>query len=178
MIKKMKSYTVIVLIIVFPFYSCRTSKNVTNNTNSANTNAFVAEYSKKLGIQLDGTENKLLITTISEWIGVPYKYGGCTKEGTDCSCLIKTIYKTVYNKTLSRSANDMFLNDVNIIKKEQLREGDLVFFKIDSAKPSHVGIYIKANKFVHATTSKGVMINGIEEPYYSKSFMEGGRVKV
>ncbi|MEI7597506.1 MAG: C40 family peptidase [Bacteroidota bacterium] len=167
----------IFLTIICVLYSCITSNNSAKVIKPASNNNFIASYSAKLGIQLNGSENKLLITTIADWMGTPYLFGGCTKEGTDCSCLVKTIYSIVYNKNLARSANDMFLNDINIIKKEQIREGDLVFFKIDSSKPSHVGIYIKNNKFVHATTSKGVIINSLDEAYYTKCFIDAGRVK-
>lgn len=138
---------------------------------------FYKDYSKKLGVNLQGTENKKLIISMAEWLGVPYKYGGESRQGTDCSGMVMTIYKEVYNKDLFRSSNEQVKN-VKLIKREELTTGDLVFFKISGNKVSHVGIYIGENKFIHSTTQSGVVISSLEEPYYKKSFFSGGRVAV
>ena len=63
------------------------------------------------------------------------------------------------------------------ISKDKLKEGDLVFFKIDSKEISHVGIYLQNNKFIHATTKAGVMIDDLNEEYYRKYFKGGGAIK-
>jgi lipoprotein Spr len=134
------------------------------------------EYSQKLGFQLDGTENESLMRISTEWLGVPYQYGGCSKQGTDCSCLIATIYQQVYGITLERSSEDIKKKNCKIIDKEELKEGDLVFFSIKSKKISHVGLYLKDGNFIHSTTSKGVMINNLNEAYYTKYYTCSGRV--
>jgi len=138
---------------------------------------FYSVYSKKLGVTLKGTENKKLIQSMSSWMGVPYKYGGDNKAGCDCSGLVKSIFKEVYNKDLFRSAMDQMQN-VRIIKRDELAIGDLVFFKTIGDKVSHVGIYIGENKFIHASSTRGVVINSLEEAYYKKCFYAGGRVAV
>jgi lipoprotein Spr len=63
------------------------------------------------------------------------------------------------------------------VNRRNLQEGDLIFFKINNRNVSHVGIYISNNKFVHASTSRGVMINDLDENYYSRNFAFGGRVR-
>jgi lipoprotein Spr len=63
------------------------------------------------------------------------------------------------------------------VNRRNLREGDLVFFKINNRKVSHVGIYISNNKFVHASTSRGVVVNDLDEEYYARRFAYGGRVR-
>jgi lipoprotein Spr len=86
------------------------------------------------------------------------------------------VYKKVYGITLKRSANDIFLQAAPV-KRNELREGDLVFFKINSDKVGHVGIYLSGDRFVHASTSRGVVISSLNETYWQKHYHGGGRVK-
>ncbi|MGZ6519803.1 MAG: C40 family peptidase, partial [Bacteroidia bacterium] len=64
-----------------------------------------------------------------------------------------------------------------VVSKNNLEEGDLVFFKIDGDNISHIGVYLQNNKFVHATTKKGVMVDDLDEDYYKKYYYKGGRIK-
>jgi len=59
-----------------------------------------SDYSKQLGIALDGTENKALLAAIEEWLGTRYKMGGCSKSGVDCSCFVKAVYQKAYDAEL------------------------------------------------------------------------------
>lgn len=136
---------------------------------------FYSKYSKKLGINFEGSENKQLIMAVDEWLGTRYRWGGCSKYGTDCSCLVKTIYKDVYGIELSRSSASIFYNDLKPVKKEDLQEGDLLFFKIRRNRISHVGLYLKDNKFAHASLHRGVVIDDLTKKYYRKRFFSGGR---
>ncbi len=65
---------------------------------------------------------------------------------------------------------------VNPLPKDELKEGDLVFFKIKSKSITHIGIYLGDNRFAHASTSRGVVISNLNEPYYSRYFYKGGRI--
>jgi len=138
---------------------------------------FYVAYSERLGIPLTGAENKALILAIDEWLGARYRYGGCSKGGIDCSCLIRTIYKTVYGIQLNRNSRDMFYEDATPVEPEDLREGDILAFKIRSNRISHVGLYLRDNKFVHASRSDGVTIDDLTNPYFQRRFFAGGRVK-
>lgn len=84
--------------------------------------------------------------------------------------------KDSYRILLTGSAKDIY-RKIKPIKKTELREGDLVFFKIKKGKISHVGIYLGQNKFAHASTKSGVTISDLSEPYYSKYFYQAGRIK-
>ncbi len=178
--------TLLLLLLLFAI-ACKTTakskkhKEVKKNEHviikEIEKNDFYTAYSKKLGVKLQGTEDQKLISCMASWLGTPYKYSGNTRQGTDCSGMIMAIYKEVYKKDLFRSAMEQ-MNNVTLIKKEELRLGDLVFFKIGSDQVSHVGIYIGENKFMHASTSRGVVINSLEEEYYKKWFFAGGRVAV
>lgn len=144
---------------------------------SGNTNKqFYELKSSKLGYSLNGNENPMLLDEIAAWLGVPYKYGGTTTFGVDCSGLALNVYRKVYNIDLERATMNM-AQRTRKINRRNLREGDLIFFKINDRKVSHVGIYISNNKFVHASTSRGVIISDIDEEYYRKRFAFGGRVR-
>ena len=138
------------------------------------TDSFYKKYSKALGIKLDGNENPRLIKAIYEWIGTPYKWGGCSKSGIDCSCLVKKIYKKVYKKELQRTSLTILHDNLVPVKQELLTEGDIIFFRMDGLNISHMGIYIKDNLFVHASRSQGVMISSLSNPYFSRRFVAGG----
>lgn len=133
----------------------------------------------RLDMDIEMKDNHRLYIEASKWIGVPYRYGGTSKKGVDCSGLTSSIYKTVYKKKLSRSAEEQRSEDCRRVLKRNLREGDLVFFHNGrkKRKASHVGIYLKDDKFIHASSSVGVVISSLKERYYDKCWMEGGRVK-
>ena len=139
-------------------------------------NANGSECNNALGLKCNDDDNALLYETINSWLGVPYKYGGTDRNGIDCSAFVGTIYKTVYGVTLHRTANDI-LGDVRIIGRDQLREGDLLFFTNSKGKVSHVGIYLKEGLFAHSSTSNGVSVSSINSGYWSKHFYKGGLVK-
>ena len=122
----------------------------------------------------DMGKNKKLYAVIKPWMGVPYKYGGTTKQGVDCSGFVGNIYREAYGITLHRTANDM-QQDVKKVSKSQLREGDLVFFVNSHGKVSHVGIYLHDGLFVHSSTSRGVIISPLSDSYWSQHFHCGGR---
>jgi len=142
---------------------------------SAEDRAFYSTYAKKFGIRFAGTENKQLIKAIDAWMGVPYRLGGCSKNGIDCSCFVQEIYSEVYGIALKRSSNEMF-GDVRTVAVKDLKEGDLLFLKKPGGEISHVGIYVKDKKFAHVTTARGVVISSLQEDYYQKYFHAGGRV--
>ena len=132
---------------------------------------------KRLDIKLGRYDNKALYKEIKSWLGTPYSSGGQTKQvGTDCSGFVMELYLTVYNIRLERRGG--LYNNCEPIDKSALREGDLVFFNNgQGGKISHVGIYLKDNKFAHASSSRGVVIDDLTANYYVKHFFAAGRVK-
>ena len=129
-----------------------------------------------LGIERTAGDNEQLYDAIEAWMGTPYKYGGTTKEGVDCSAFVGHIYREVYQKRLHRVSNDI-QQDVTLITKSELREGDILFFTNSKGRVSHVGIYLKDGLFVHSSTSQGVIISRLDDSYWSKHFYKGGRIK-
>ncbi len=136
----------------------------------------VFSFSERLDIPLDGTENPKLLAEIDRWLGTPYQWGGCSEIGIDCSCLIRNIYEAVYDVQINRTSLTIYQNDLTPVAPEALREGDIVCFETDRSPVSHVGLYLKDHKFVHASQSRGVMVSDLREPYFRKRFVSGGRV--
>ncbi len=139
------------------------------------TKAFYERMSQKLGIELNGSENPALLSAMHGWIGVPYKFGGTDKDGTDCSGLANALYLEVYNTSLKRRSIDI-MNSSKSVKKENLKDGDFVFFAIGGKRVSHVGIYISNGNFIHASSSRGVMISNLGEAYFLRNFYGAGRL--
>ncbi len=139
-----------------------------------NRSAVVA--TAKSGIELTELDNKDLYAAIDSWYGTPYKYGGCSTSGVDCSCFVGSIYESVYGVKLHRVAADI-QKDVKLIGRKQLKEGDVVFFTNSNGKVLHVGIYLKDDMFVHSSTSRGVMVSKLSNSYWNSHFYKGGRHK-
>ncbi|WML47022.1 C40 family peptidase [Neobacillus sp. PS3-34] len=106
-------------------------------------------------------------------IGVPYKWGGITPRGFDCSGLVGYSFKKV-GKIVPRTSSQLFRTG-RFVSKRNLQKGDLVFFATYKAGASHVGIYLGYNKFIHAA-SKGVRIDTLSNPYWSKVFYGSKRI--
>ena len=132
-----------------------------------------------LDVELDKDDNKKLYQELKGWLGTPYLYGGNTKSGVDCSGLVCQVYKKVYKINLERNSAKIFEKNCTLIDVDDMREGDLLFFhttKKPGTNITHVGIYLKDNKFVHASSSKGVMVSDITQNYWIDHFVAVGRV--
>ncbi len=165
---------IITCSLLLALSSCKTTK-VANGKGKTSTSAY-KKYTDKLGFEVDKSSNLKLLDEVIEWWGTPYKYGGETKAGADCSGFVQVVYSKVYNKKLPRTSKDQY-EFCKKVGKNQLKEGDLVFFNTSGKGVSHVGIYLKDKYFAHASTKKGVMVNSLDEEYYSKAYISGGRVE-
>jgi lipoprotein Spr len=139
-------------------------------TNKANDYTFDVP-----GFDYTTIREKMLMEVI-KYLGTPYKYGGNTMAGMDCSAFTQIIYRDVFNFSLERSARLQYTQGSVIEKGEELKVGDLVFFNTRKrVKPGHVGIYIGDNLFAHASTKKGVTITALDYDYYSRTYMGARR---
>ncbi len=125
--------------------------------------------------EVETVTNERLITFLENWYGTPYKYGGDKKTGIDCSAFTCLMMDTVYNVALPRTSREQFAAGKRITKSD-LSQGDLVFFNTTGGI-SHVGVYLNNNKFVHASTSSGVMISDLEDGYFKKRYVGATRLR-
>lgn len=106
-------------------------------------------------------------------IGVPYRYGGATTSGFDCSGLVQYSYLRA-GKRLPRTTSDLWTYTAPI-SRDQLRVGDLLFFRIEG-KMSHVGLYVGSRRFVHAPSSgRTVTVASLDSPFYAEALIRAGR---
>ena len=134
------------------------------------------KYSIIVDVPVESISNIALLKKIDEWIGTPYVYGGSSKNGVDCSYFALDVMQGTFNKKLNRTAAEQYLQSKRI-NWDELKEGDLIFFKTEGPnKVSHVGIYLTNNKFVHASSKKGVTISDLSEPFYQRTLFSMGRI--
>jgi len=130
-----------------------------------------------LEADISTTKEKLLMEII-KYLNTPYKYGGNSTNGIDCSAFTQTVYHNVLSVDLDRSAREQFRQGVEIESRDSLKFGDLVFFNTRRrVKPGHVGIYIGDDLFAHASSRNGVIVSSLDQDYYSKRFMGGRRIE-
>lgn len=144
-----------------------------NRSTARNVKAAATQKSKTVQPKSKGT----LENYASAWLGAKYVYGAASKKQTDCSGFVMQVYKGFYDIALDHSASKMYKDPRGSkVGRSSLKEGDLVFFgsfwSID-----HVGIYLKGDRFIHASTSKGVIISPMSDKYWSHKYQGGRRFK-
>jgi lipoprotein Spr/probable lipoprotein NlpC len=156
-------------------FSLRSGLNLEKLGQLKNDSLFLEEYSSKLQVQLDSTCDPLFVSTVAGWLGVPYRHAGYSKSGIDCSGFVSHIYKDVYGIDLTHSSSQMIYQMKTLVKKSELRMGDILFFRIHGRRISHVGMYLKDGKFIHASSYSGITVNDLSSPYYKKAYYIAGR---
>lgn len=159
-----KSYSIwMCLGLMLVLASCGSRKNV--NTNAA-----------KAAEAMSNLKSKKLYNFITDWTGVKYRIGGLDKQGIDCSGFAYLLEKEIFNETLPRRSRDQAtaVKSRNIGK---LKEGDLIFFSFGGNGVDHVGVYLNGDYFVHASTTRGVMVDDFTQPWYQKYIVKTGTLK-
>jgi murein DD-endopeptidase / murein LD-carboxypeptidase len=171
-----KVIVALLLIISIVSVQAQTSKKDQEQIKIEDPDNLATEYfSQIMGVALSATSNLKLYQFVYDWIGTPYRLGGATKKGIDCSRFAFELYNKVFSTVIGNNSRNIF-SMVNPVSKDELREGDLVFFKIGSRSITHMGVYMGNNKFAHASTSKGVMISDLDEAYWRRYYYKGGRL--
>lgn len=144
------------------------------------------KYGAILGIPPKKIKNLPLFEFIDDWMNAPYKLGGNTKQGIDCSYFTQSIFHGVYGNLIERTAQKQFdAKDTNKFKGlHNLKQGDLIFFNHQGSEHreiTHVGFYLGNNRFVHSTSRRGnsggngVQISDLTEQPWKRMFVAGGK---
>jgi murein DD-endopeptidase / murein LD-carboxypeptidase len=149
--------------------------------NTIRANETQAQYAKRLAKPMKQIKNIRLYAFINKWLGIRYLWGGTDERGIDCSAFVKRLYTEVYDINIPRTSLEQYYT--NWIDKYRntsyLQEGDLVFFKTmrNNNPVTHVGFYLHDDYFVNASSSKGVSIAKLTDPYWKVKYVACGRLK-
>lgn len=116
-----------------------------------------------------------LRAAIRTWLGTPHRLGGMSRGGIDCSGLVVTVYDDLYGMRLPRTTRGL-LQSGRRVGRDALAGGDLVFFQPDG-KFNHVGIYLGRGEFAHASSSRGVIISRMDDPFWHGCYLTGRRLR-
>jgi len=153
------------LLLLF-LSSCGSRKYVVKPENKAS----------KAADAMAALKSKDLYRFITDWTGVKYRLGGLDKKGIDCSGFAFLLEKNIYGHSLPRRSKDQ----AEAVKKKNqsnLEEGDLIFFSFGGTEVDHVGVYLNNNFFVHASTTRGVVVDDLNLPVYQKAIVKTGTLK-
>lgn len=120
------------------------------------------------------TTRARLLEQFRRWKGVRYRWGGTDAAGIDCSALTQEIYSAALNRRLPRTTEEQIREDLPV-SVDQLRPGDLIFFK-PKKTTRHVGIYVGHHRFMHASSSRGVTLSSLDNPFWTSHFETARRV--
>ncbi len=158
--------TVLAFSIIFMLSAC---------TSPANRNISKSDvYGDALGEGRNGELEALLRAQLADWQGARYRFGGASQHGIDCSAFVKNVYAELFGITLPRTSAEQAALGYRVSDTE-LEAGDLVFFRPPSY-PYHVGIYLGAGEFVHASSSLGVAVASMRSGYWRRYYWTAKRL--
>lgn len=173
----------VALILCAMFFSCGTSKKVSVQQSPVNSQITVT---KNIGrktphgkqYDVDHAYADRLIAEARKWTGTPYVFGGTTREGTDCSGFMMTLFNETLGVVIPRNSRKQGEYCMSV-ERNRLQPGDLVFFtgRSTGGEIGHVGMYIGDNKIIHSSSSRGVIESSLDEKYYVEHLHSYGRVE-
>jgi len=168
------SRPLLLLVFLSLLAACGSIRPAPRYTDSTNTGAVVRELEERR----HATPSRLA-RVVDSYLGIPYKWGGTTRAGMDCSAFTRAIFRETYGVELPRTSKQMYGVGRAIPQEQSLKPGDLVFFKNTYSGPgvSHVGIYLGNGRFAHASSSKGGTITPLDNPYFQPRYIGARRVE-
>jgi cell wall-associated NlpC family hydrolase len=124
-------------------------------------------------------DDRRLLEVVNRYLGVPYKWGGTTRQGMDCSAFTRAIFREAYGIELPRTSRQMYELGLRILERRALRPGDLVFFRDTHEGPgvAHVGIYVGNGHFAHASATQGGVITSMSIAYFNDRYVGARRIQ-
>jgi cell wall-associated NlpC family hydrolase len=165
-----------ILLLISLFTSCKPSLATLTSKEKAPIKSSISLSSSKTNKLIDE-----IVDSASQNIGVKYKTAGTSKSGFDCSGLVYSTFSQ-FDIKLPRTSIEQSKTGIDFGKNtDEAKKGDLIFFKTNNrSQINHVGIVTEVNdqeiKFIHTSTSKGVIISSTKQPYYKKTFAQLNRI--
>ena len=164
------------LLLCLAFNAVAQDKEVEAGIPTADPDSLEMQYYAQLtGLELSDSSSLSLYREVFNWYGTPYRFGGHTKRGIDCSYFANELLGAMYLTPNLGNSRSLYEQSEEI-PRDELKEGDILFFKIRRGQISHVGVYLGNDKFVHASSSSGVMISDLNDDYYRRYFYKAGRI--
>jgi cell wall-associated NlpC family hydrolase len=172
--RKIASMNRLTLIVILGFYLAACSSVPSSRPDTmVPANAMTAS-----GDVVDMTNHaqvrSQLLEQLSEWEGVPYRYGGLSKQGVDCSGFIYLTFAEEFGIRIPRTTQSQALKG-KVIEQSDLLPGDLVFFHT-GYNQRHIGIYVGKKQFIHTSSSRGVMLSRLDNPYWQSAYWHSRRI--
>jgi hypothetical protein len=146
----------------------------------SSSHAFDIEWQSGSTWSAVGITGEQFKNKVKEYLGIPYRRGGASKKGMDCSSFVRIVYNRLYNIELPFSARGQFHSSrLKKIDGHNMQSGDLIFFSHNKKKGiHHVGMYFSDGQFIHASSSRGIAFSSLEDPYWKKRFVASKRCKI
>lgn len=162
----------VIICLAIGVGGCLPASRVAHSGNRSETDA-AAIHSAQTRTDLGPDRRKVLIVA-EGWLGTPYSYGGTSRSGTDCSGFVRSVFNEV-RVSLPRTSSEQ-ASVGSGVPLTVVEPGDLLFFNTTGGGVSHVGISIGEDKFIHASTSRGVIVSSLDEAYYRNRFLFARKV--
>lgn len=176
--------------------SCKPSSNIITSKEEAIKKGIYSYNEKTFGKEVAAAKEKAkissrkkhkneselttqMVATAMDYLGVSYRGGGTSRDGMDCSGLVTVVYNS-FDLALPRNSNEM-AKVGEVVDTKNIKKGDLIFFKTNGKNIiNHVGIVTEVQgneiKFIHASTSSGVIVSSTKEPYFERTFAQANRI--
>ncbi len=135
--------------------------------------ASAAEDASESTLSSFGLTDEQFENRVKDYLGIPYRKGGTSKKGMDCSGFVKTVYDNFFGIELPPSSSAQFrFSGLEKIDTDEMQSGDLIFFANSKKKRiNHVGIYMSDRQFIHASSTEGITVSSLDERYWRKRFV-------
>lgn len=138
--------------------------------------AFATERQSYSALSSFGLSEEEFTKEVKKYLGIPYRLGGASKKGMDCSNFSRIVYRKILGIEIpNNSINQFSSSELKPIDSDDLQMGDLIFFGTKKKKINHVGVYLSDGQFIHASSSQGITVSSLDSRYWKKRFVSSKR---